>query len=318
MSGSEDTLSDKEFLEADLKSEAFADTERSQVDRSAPAWGAILTLFILSAVLGAAGGWAATQFLTPKTETINIAPFETKLIDFDKTLKSQQVQLSRLQNELNALQNALPESNASEVDPKESSAAEVLDKATLERIQQDMDNVKDQIVSLQNDVTSQTMDLKPPVGVDEKLNTDVNLLQAPRITAEGLVAFQSELETLEGRIETLEVGLSETRVLAATPVIVKDPIILPPFPREAVFKALTEMPVTEGEGLISRTLKKHISVRNPEQISKATQSLDSIESAIDTGDIETALSRLMELPEAPRAKALEWIEAAKNNTVVTD
>lgn len=125
------------------------------------------------------------------------------------------------------------------------------------------------------------------------------------------VDHTAALKALEDRVSVLEDGLSETQAMAAKPIVVTETVLLPSFPRAQILTALTESPLPSDAGFIEKTLKKHISVRNPEDVDAAEKTLDDIEALIEAGDIAAAREAVEALPPAALRVAADWLSAAR-------
>jgi len=282
--------------------------------KSGTAWGRVFLLFILASLLGALGGWAATHYVPIKKEvfksSVDFTAIVERIAENEKTLTSQKAQLSRLQNTLESL----PKHDGSQTDNVD------IDATQLDQLNGEISALNEKLQALKGEMESQFVDLKSvsnssPSISENPIESPDETLPADKLSepSETVLAFQADLNALQERVVTLEAGLVETRALAVEPTIIKDPVILPPFPREAVFKALTEMPVSEGQGWFSKRLKEHISVRDPEQMKNAEETLQAIERAIEISDIEGALTLVQALPDAPRDKASDWISAVQRD-----
>jgi hypothetical protein len=62
---------------------------------------------------------------------------------------------------------------------------------------------------------------------------------------------------------------------------------------------------------LDKTLKKHISVRDPEQVARANAALDEIEKNIKAGEHGLALKGVEALPSQARSAAKNWVEAVR-------
>jgi len=123
--------------------------------------------------------------------------------------------------------------------------------------------------------------------------------------------LRDELESVRARVNQLETDISAAQALAAAPKIVRETVLLPPFPREALLVALTKPRDADSQGWLNRTLKKHISVRNPEDVARANQTLDEIESLTAAREYSAALALVEAMPSDVRSLAGEWTQAVK-------
>ena len=123
--------------------------------------------------------------------------------------------------------------------------------------------------------------------------------------------LKAELETMRARVSRLETDITATQALAAEPTIVRETVLLPPLPREALLEALTAPRDTESQGWLNRTLKKHISVRNPQEVARANATLDEIETLTAARDYAAALKLVEAMPSDVRSLASEWTRAVK-------
>lgn len=123
--------------------------------------------------------------------------------------------------------------------------------------------------------------------------------------------LQTDIAALKERLDTLEAELETTKGLAAAPVIVKEAVLLPPFPREAIFEEITRVDGENDKGWMSRTLKKHITVRDPGDVDMANKRLDEITALISDNDIQGALAKVKDLPPEGVTLAQSWIDAAQ-------
>ena len=123
--------------------------------------------------------------------------------------------------------------------------------------------------------------------------------------------LKAELETMRARVSRLETDITTTQALAAEPTIVRETVLLPPLPREALLEALTAPRDAESQGWLNRTLKKHISVRNPQEVARANATLDEIETLTAARDYAAALKLVEAMPSDVRSLASEWTRAVK-------
>lgn len=280
--------------------------------------GAVV-LFLLASAAGSAGGFALSRYIIPApTADISAAlsPLSTQIEASDKTLSAQAAQLTGLQSRIEALA-AQPagvgSSPASFVTP-ENAADTSADVAALEAevsaLRADMTAMRTSLKAVASTIATQ----EPRAEALE--NSTVEALtpeaQTAPIVDTRVDTLTADLITLQSRVDSLETNLSETRDLAIRPTIIREPVLLPPFPRDAVFEAMTEVPVAADAGWVSKTLKKHISVRNPDQVKRAERELLAITTAIEDNKIDRALELVLTLPAAPRAAANAWISAAQS------
>lgn len=123
--------------------------------------------------------------------------------------------------------------------------------------------------------------------------------------------LKDELDTVRARVSQLETDIAAAQAMAAAPTVVRETVLLPPFPREAVLGALTQPRDADSQGWLNRTLKKHISVRNPEDVARANATLDEIEALTASRDYAAALALVEAMPSDVRSLAGEWMRAVK-------
>lgn len=158
-----------------------------------------------------------------------------------------------------------------------------------------------------------------PINTENTRNTggaetqiDAPQIDPPQIDTSN---YDEKISALRLRIDEVERALSaeleSAKALAAVPTVVKDPVLLPPFPRQAMLDILSAPEGSAEQGWIGKTLKKHISVRNPQDVARANSALDTIENAAARGDYEGALARIAELPSQARSAARDWTAAVE-------
>ncbi|WP_371396812.1 hypothetical protein [Fretibacter rubidus] len=280
-------------------------------------WGGASVLFLLASVLGAAGGWGAVNYLTPNDSDItqaprvDLSPLTARLDKAETTLTGQGAQLKLLQSEINNRPASI-EVRAKPMPTDAPLAAttrvelDAQSAETIETLRDQVDAMETALQSLRDDMVAQAAvePTSPATASQEFVGQDLG-------NDERVADLVNDVETLRARIDGLEQGLGETRAMAAAPTIVKEPVLLPAFPRETVFDALTTEPQEADAGWMAKTLKKHISVRNPEDVKRAERQLDNIAEAIETGDITQAVSIVEAMPQDAQNKASDWLLAAR-------
>ena len=123
--------------------------------------------------------------------------------------------------------------------------------------------------------------------------------------------YDVDIAALERRIERLEVDVEETRALAAEPAVVRETVLLPPFPRGALLEAMTAPRDRAQQNWLDKTLKKHISVRNPQEVARAEETLGTIEALVESGDYTAALKLVEAMPSDVRSAANDWTRALR-------
>ncbi len=124
-------------------------------------------------------------------------------------------------------------------------------------------------------------------------------------------SLRADLEAMRARVSQLETDITEAQALAATPTIVRETVLLPPLPRAAMVDALTAPRDADSQGWLNRTLNKHISVRNPQEVARANAALDEIETLTAARDYAAALKRVEAMPSDVRSLAADWTQAVK-------
>lgn len=280
--------------------------------------GAVL-LFLLASVAGSAGGFALSRYIIPAPATditAALSPLSTQIEASDTILSEQAAQLTRLQSRIEALaaRPAAAGSNTVGLELPENRSGNRAEVAALEAeistLRADMTAMGASLKAVASTVAAQGQGSKSADSIAVETTT-VDAQTAPIVDTR-VDRLSTDLTTLQSRVDSLEANLSETRDLAIRPTIIREPVLLPPFPRDAVFEAMTEVPVAADAGWVSKTLKKHISVRNPEQVKLAERELLAITTAIEDNKIDRALELVLALPAAPRAVATAWISAAQS------
>lgn len=309
-------------------------------------WGGGLVLFTLAAGLGAAGGWAINQYVMPAQTpdiTTEMAPLATRLATVEKNQGAQNVKITALSDALAKLRNEMTAQSAERPAPTSGAAPPAVDIAdTLSPLKDRLQDLERQIEALRNKLAPQDSpapqaDIEPAAVTAPAASDTADIL--PEVTPPALgvtvpdarlADMTADIDTLRDRISALEAELVTTRdtlsetiaQTAATaeqalnapdpqPTVITKAVVVPPFPRDAVFAALTEDNVSKDAGWLSRTLNKHISVRNPDDIKWANTRLDAIALSIEAGDMDAALAAVKALPETAQAKAQDWIEAVQ-------
>lgn len=334
-----DYLDDDNGLKTEGDNVAETDVLQRHVaakSKSGIGWVAALALFTLSTGLGAFGGFAATQYFSPApklTAPVDLAPLRARLDTAESRLSAQAAQVSFLKNEINnrptsVRVNAVPSGD----DNLETTTITTLGNGAentraITDLQNQIAQMESALAALRRDIDTgpegvgpsdqlsaldarRSEDIVPDASTSDTSAPDDRSFDAADYD-ETIDSLQNDISTLRTRIDGLENALAETRTIASQPTILKEAVLLPAFPRAAVFEALTQPQQTNEAGWISKTLKKHISVRNPEDVKDAEQNLNNIEDAIEAGDITRALSIVEAMPEPAQAQAKNWIAAAR-------
>ncbi len=109
----------------------------------------------------------------------------------------------------------------------------------------------------------------------------------------------SRISQLESQFEQMTVDMEKAAALRAA-------IPLPPFPRSDIVAAMSGA-VESDQGWMSRTLNKHVKVRDTSLI----LIVDDIEALLLQGEVDAALARVQDLPQEGRTAAQSWVEAVK-------
>ena len=285
-------------------------------------WGVVMPLFLLAGIGGAVGGWALTQYVMPKyialpqaetrapaVEPVNLAPLTARIDSLEKKLAAQSSQMSFLSSEVKSgsarvtvggvdetlditpFMNRLDDMEARLAAAQESSPVSTEEGSALTAPSY-LKAVEERLVTLEKSF-SEIARLSRPA--EESVNADMN----------------SALDLLNSRVTQLETAVDETRALAATPTVVRETVLLPPFPRAALLEAMTNPQGAASQNWLNKTLKKHISVRNPQEVARASETLDTIEALIDSGDYAAALKLVEAMPSDVRSAANAWLRALK-------
>lgn len=323
-----DYLDDEPALKTDdegsLETEALKTNAAKVKTKSRIGWGAVLPLFLLSSALGAFGGFAATHYLKPTSVAqapVDLAPLRVRLDTAEAQLKGQAAQLSFLKNEINnrptsVRVNAVPAGTENlELDTVTTLGNGAENTRAITDLQNQIAEMEETMTALRSDITTRpsTEVIADETIIDETAPVLAASVPDAAIPDERIEVLQADITALRTRIDDLESGLTETRAIASTPTVITEAIILPAFPRSAVFEALTQPQQPSDAGWISKTLKKHISVRNPEDVKDAQRELNTITDAIEAGDITRALSIIEAMPEPAQLQAKDWTAAARRN-----
>ncbi len=313
----DDTLRD----EADA-CDAFVAAPPAPV-KSGVGWGVVLPLFLLAGLGGAVGGWALTQYVMPnyvalpqsdapkvEPQTVDLAPLTRRIESLEKKLSAQSSELSFLSSEVKSgsasvtvggvdkaldITPLLNRIDALETELKARPAATTIvnqDGAPVI----DMSALEDYEMRL--DVLEKTM--SEPRPIDNALSENLR------------DEFASDVDSLRARIMTLEESVAEARALAAAPTVVRETVLLPRFPREVLLEAMTAPRDQDAQSWISRTLKKHISVRDPQEVARAEARLDEVDALIEAKEYGQALAIVEGMPSDVRSLASDWISAVKS------
>ena len=313
----EDTLRD----EADAR-DAFVAAPPAPV-KSGVGWGVVLPLFLLAGLGGAVGGWALTQYVMPNyvalpqsdapkvvPQTVDLAPLTRRIDSLEKKLSAQSSELSFLSSEVKSgsasvtvggvdkaldIRPLLNRIDALETELKARPAATTIvnqDGAPVI----DMSALEDYEMRL--DVLEKTM--SEPRPIDNALSENLR------------DEFASDVDSLRARIMTLEESVAEARALAAAPTVVRETVLLPRFPREVLLEAMTAPRDQDAQSWISQTLKKHISVRDPQEVARAEARLDEVDALIEAKEYGQALAIVEGMPSDVRSLASDWISAVKS------
>ncbi|MGB0907331.1 MAG: hypothetical protein ACPGVT_07540 [Maricaulaceae bacterium] len=305
-------------------------------------WGAGLTLTVMGICLGAIGGWGLSRLMPPPTATFDDSALLERLTALENSKAAMSKDVTRLKSDMTEVKAA---------GPKEDDATESIDLAAIENRIADLElrlterqktpstvddegapnvfeepNVIDspddsmEPPSLEsNDAVASNETAPPPAfnGVTlEEFETALTALRddySQQIAANTGTQQQStsDIAALYERLETLQRDIATAKEMAANPIIVKEAVLLPPYPRDAIFEAITQVETKEDAGWISKTLGRHITVRDPDDVDMATKKLTAIMAAIETDDIQEALALTQSLPPEGVALASDWIKAVK-------
>lgn len=284
----------------------YAPSEPPKAARRGLGFGVVLPLFVLAGLSGAVGGWALTQYVMPKyiappqahtasihMPEVNLAPLTERIEAVEKKLSAQSSELSFLSAEL--------KSGAASVTV--GGVGKTLDITPL------MNRLNDLEARLESVSSRPALDAAAPALSAEKTSPPSASIAAPPT-----INYSAQIDALERRIDVLETDIEQTRALAARPTVIKDTVLLPPFPRAALLAAMTAPRDNGSQGWISRTFKKHISVRNPQEVARAEETLNTIEALAASGDYAAALALIEVMPSDVRSTANDWTRAVKAET----
>lgn len=325
MDETEQTDIDVEFEDEAEALDAFVATLPAPIKRGV-GWGAVLPLFLLAGFGGAVGGWALTQYVMPnyialpqtkmsqaqsaqaERPTLNLGPLTRRIEAAEKKLSAQSSELSFLSSEVKSRSASVTVGGVGEtldITPLLSRLSEL--EARLETIPKPgvMDaRLSDNESVIETDIDDVDKD-DTPVVIDPPVS------QPSMASIRPAIDFSGDIAALERRIDTLETDIEQTLAMAAAPTIVRDTVLLPPFPRAALLEAMTAPRDQSTQGWVSKTLKKHISVRNPQEVARAQTTLDEIEAFIASRDYAGALALIENMPSDVRSFAGDWTRAVK-------
>lgn len=289
--------------------------------------GAVFSLFLLAGLGGAAGGWALSHHFPPKAAKasgpdIDLTPIEQRLERAEKTLEGQKAQLSRLTAEMRSGPATIS------LGAKPNKTADLQPLITrLERLEAtagdtgantagNTGGAKAGLSEMGGETAVETnseagSETKSESGSDAGFEAASTNSIAPPVDDLPAIDFAPDIEALSVRVAALEAGAELARTQMSAPTIIKDTVLLPPFPRAAVLAAMTSGGAAAPQSWLDKTLKKHISVRDPEQVARANSMLDEIEKNIKTGEHARALKGVEALPSQARSAAKNWIEAVR-------
>ncbi len=262
----------------------------------------VLGLSLLAGLGGAAGGWALTHYVyPPKMQVTDIAPLSLRVERAEAQLKTQ---LSKLK----ILQAAPTSAGTSDIEALLRPIAERL--SALE-------------ASPQPEVQP-NFDISRDIYPDNSSNVSREMIGQIEVEIGGQI--EAQIDVLRARITKLEADMPNAlnqaaRNIAATPQTVTQAITktitqsirLPEFPRAAMLAAMTAPRDTAQQGWLGRTLKKHISVRNPDDVARANTTLDEIQALIKAADYTAAFGLIETLPSQVRSVAKPWTDAVRTD-----
>ncbi len=275
-------------------------------------WGAILPLFLLSGLGGAIGGWVLTQYVMPKyiplpqaeisiAPKVNLGPLRTRIDSLEKKLAAQSSEMSFLSSEI-----------------KSGSATVTVggvDKAfDITPLMNRLNDLETRLEAQADGPSSLSPSERASVETGEILDSSSAAETSEKVMAAAAIPakdYDVDIAALERRIERLEVDVEETRALAAEPAVVRETVLLPPFPRGALLEAMTAPRDRAQQNWLDKTLKKHISVRNPQEVARAEETLGTIEALVESGDYTAALKLVEAMPSDVRSAANDWTRALK-------
>ncbi len=298
MNETEDPIEQPIEQDAEQDAEDHEDVTLNQAPRVRHGVGlvTVLGLSLLAGLGGAAGGWALTHYVyPPKMQVTDIAPLTTRVERAEVQLKSQMAQLNRLQSE---------------------QTAPILEgRAALDDFLATIDT---RVSALE---TQPNKGIRWTAGPEDLLKNqnETHPQFNPDISPKMIGPIEAQIEALRARITKLEADMENARDIAATPQMItktiKRSILLPEFPRAAMLAAMTAPRDTAQQGWLGRTLKKHISVRNPLDVARANATLDEIEALINATDYTAALGLIDALPSQVRSVAKSWSDAVRSDVV---
>ena len=326
----------QEPVHAPQEDAADADMARADINpvRRGVGRGVVFPLFLCAALAGAAGGWALTRYIPPaqisQPHTEQIAKLSQRLTRAETTLSGQKAQLSRLSAELGkgaaaAKRGEKAQVNEADLEPLTSRLSRL--EAALAAITPGTAAPEQSVNSApQNGSPAQTEDSDTQ---DTGISTEASLIEDEKETSPqpsetdqpdkpdkpdkpaATIDFGPEIDALSGRVTRLEGQIKEAQAQAAAPNVIIDTVLLPPFPRGAVLTAMTSETSSAPKNWLDKTLKKHISVRDPEAVAQANAALDTIEKHIKTGEYVLALDAVEALPSQARSEAKTWLDAVR-------
>ena len=311
MTETEITENDASYDEKSEVVDNFVAAPPTQIKRGV-GWGVVLPMFLLAGLGGAMGGWALTQYVMPKyiplpqTETsiapkVNLGPLTARIDTLEKKLAAQSSEMSFLSSEV--------KSGAARVTV--GGVDKALDITPL------MNRLKDLEARLEaQSARPNSLSSSEPASVEigeisqnsSAAETSESVMSAAAMPAKD---YDEDIAQLELRIERLESDIEQARALAAAPTVVRETVLLPPFPRAALLEAMTAPRDTAGQSWLDKTLKKHISVRNPQEVARAQDTLDRIEALAESRDYAAALKLVEAMPSDVRTVANDWTRALK-------
>ncbi len=258
----------------------------------------VLALSLLAGIGGAAGGWALTHYVyPPKMQVTDIAPLSLRVERAEAALKTQLSKLDALQ--------AAPTSE---------------DTADVEAL---LGSIAERLSALE---TSPQPELHGNLDLPTNLSADdISRVMVGQIEVEVGGLIEAQIDTLRARVTKLEADVPNALNQAARDIApvtitktIERSIVLPEFPRAAMLAAMTAPRDTAQQSWLGKTLKKHISVRNPQDVARANATLDEIQALIKTADYTAALGLIETLPSQVRSVAKAWTDAAKTGAAKTN
>lgn len=256
----------------------------------------------------------------PKPEVVDLAPFDARIKALearpDVVLGDENVGLEGIPADMETRLAALERNNPSDIEVLIARLTALETKSEpVPSVTTETDNINAEVLTARIEALENSQDMaelearlteletqgEAPQEIAPELLQRLNALE----TALQTVPDPVDLSSVEARVAALETEAQNIKTTQADVLKATTPI--PPFPSEAVLKALENTKTSSDKGWLGKTFDKYVLADNAEAI----KTVSRVESLLQQGRVDMALEQVENLPAPAQAAAQDWIEAVK-------